>query len=153
MRWGITKRGKFRGACEPSCRVLDQGADLRYAAYLRSVLPVLAQLRSGRCARASEADNACPAARRTRACRHREAVPPARLRALFRRQKLRALMVERGYLVAVDGEEMRERAAALRHGREGDKARYAVYVVKAVVCCPAREASLAWLTREGNCEA
>jgi len=69
-----------------------------------------------------------------------EAVLMARLRALLRRQKLRALMVERGYVVAVDGEKLWQRTQAFApeapHRGESDEARYAVYVVKAALCCP-----------------
>ena len=69
-----------------------------------------------------------------------EAVLLARMRALLRRQKLNALMVERGYVVAVDGEQLWKRttpfAAEAPHRGVGDKAYYAVYVVKAELVCP-----------------
>ncbi len=69
-----------------------------------------------------------------------EAVLMARMRALLRRQKLQALLVEREYVVAVDGEKLWQRTQAFapeaQHRGENDEARYAVYVVKAALCCP-----------------
>lgn len=69
-----------------------------------------------------------------------EAVLWAKMRTLLRRQKLRALMVERGYVLAFDGEQLWTRttpfAPEAQKKGEGDEARYAVYVVKAMLVCP-----------------
>lgn len=64
----------------------------------------------------------------------------ARMRALLRRQKLRSLMVERGYVIAVDGEQLWLRttpfAPQATHRASGGEVHYAVYVVKAMLVCP-----------------
>lgn len=69
-----------------------------------------------------------------------ESVLMARMRALLRRHKLQALMVERGYVLAVDGEPLWKRttpfAAEATHRQSGDEVHYAVYVVKAMLVCP-----------------
>lgn len=69
-----------------------------------------------------------------------ESALATRMRALVRRQKLRVLMVERGYVVAIDGEQLfaRDHAFAVQatHRREGEQVHYAVYVVKALLVCP-----------------
>lgn len=69
-----------------------------------------------------------------------EEVLMARMRALLRRRKLQALMVEQGYVIAFDGTQLWKRttpfAPEALHAQHGDEVRYSAYVLKAVVVCP-----------------
>lgn len=69
-----------------------------------------------------------------------EAALMARMRTLLRRQKLQALMVDKGYVVAFDGTQLWLRttpfAPQALHAQHGDAVRYSAYVLKAMVVCP-----------------
>ena len=64
----------------------------------------------------------------------------AQIRTLLRRQKLQALMVERGYVIAFDGTQLWMRhtpfAPESLHFEHGETMRYSAYVVKAMLVCP-----------------
>lgn len=63
-----------------------------------------------------------------------------RIRTLLRRQKLRALMVEKNYVIAFDGTQLWARtrpfAAQSLHFQHGETTRYSAYALKAMLVCP-----------------
>lgn len=69
-----------------------------------------------------------------------EAALMARMRTLLRRQKLQALMVDKGYVVAFDGTQLWMRttpfAPQALHAKHGDQVHDSAYVLKAMVVCP-----------------